>query len=258
METKELIWSIITLSEKELRRFLRIWVQTLVPPAVTTSLYFVIFGSLIGPRIGAMDGFDYIQFMIPGLIMLSVITAAYSNVVSSFYGVKFQRAIEELLISPMPNWAILFGYVVGGVARGVMIGVIVFLVSLIFYPNFEIVNYGLTILVLFLTSIMFSLMGFINAVYADSFDDIAVIPTFVLTPLIYLGGVFYSINILPDIWRNISLANPMLYVVNTFREGMLGSSDVSIPLALGMMAGFITLFTAICLYLLNKGIGIRQ
>jgi ABC-2 type transport system permease protein len=258
METKELIWSIITLSEKELRRFLRIWVQTLVPPAVTTSLYFVIFGSLIGPRIGAMDGFDYIQFMIPGLIMLSVITAAYSNVVSSFYGVKFQRAIEELLISPMPNWAILFGYVVGGVARGVMIGVIVFLVSLIFYPNFEIVNYGLTIPVLFLTSIMFSLMGFINAVYADSFDDIAVIPTFVLTPLIYLGGVFYSINILPDIWRNISLANPMLYVVNTFREGMLGSSDVSIPLALGMMAGFITLFTAICLYLLNKGIGIRQ
>ena len=258
MGTKELIWSIITLSEKELRRFMRIWVQTLVPPAVTTSLYFVIFGSLIGPRIGAMDGFDYIQFMIPGLIMLAVITAAYSNVVSSFNGVKFQRAIEELLISPMPNWAILFGYVVGGVARGVMIGVIVFLVSLVFYPNFEIENYGLTILVLFLTSIMFSLMGFINAVYADSFDDIAVIPTFVLTPLIYLGGVFYSINILPDIWRNISLANPMLYVVNTFREGMLGSSDVSIPLALGMMVGFIILFTAICLYLLNKGIGIRQ
>ena len=159
MGTKELIWSIITLSEKELRRFMRIWVQTLVPPAVTTSLYFVIFGSLIGPRIGAMDGFDYIQFM----IMLAVITAAYSNVVSSFYGVKFQRAIEELLISPMPNWAILFGYVVGGVARGVMIGVIVFLVSLVFYPNFEIENYGLTILVLFLTSIMFSLMGFINA-----------------------------------------------------------------------------------------------
>ena len=258
MGTRELIWSIITLSEKELRRFMRIWVQTLVPPAVTTSLYFVIFGSLIGPRIGAMDGFDYIQFMIPGLIMLAVIPAAYSNVVSSFYGVKFQRAIEELLISPMPNWAILLGYVVGGVARGVMIGVIVFLVSLIFYPNFEIENYGLTILVLFLTSIMFSLMGFINAVYADSFDDIAVIPTFVLTPLIYLGGVFYSINILPDIWRNISLANPMLYVVNTFREGMLGSSDVSIPLALGMMVGFIILFTAICLYLLNKGIGIRQ
>ena len=158
----------------------------------------------------------------------------------------------------MPNWAILFGYVIGGVVRGVMIGVIVFLVSLIFYPTFEIENYGLTILVLFLTSIMFSLMGFINAVYADSFDDIAVIPTFVLTPLIYLGGVFYSINILPDIWRNISLANPMLYVVNTFREGMLGSSDVSIPLALGMMVGFIILFTAICLYLLSKGVGIRQ
>ena len=158
METKELIWSIITLSEKELRRFMRIWVQTLVPPAVTTSLYFVIFGSLIGPRIGTMDGFDYIQFMIPGLIMLAVITASYSNVVSSFYGVKFQRAIEELLISPMPNWAILFGYVVGGVARGIIIGVIVFFVSFIFYPNFEIANYSLTILVLFLTSVMLSLI----------------------------------------------------------------------------------------------------
>ena len=158
----------------------------------------------------------------------------------------------------MPNWAILFGYVVGGVARGIIIGVIVFFVSFIFYPNFEIVNYSLTILVLFLTSVMFSLMGFINAIYADSFDDIAVIPTFILTPLIYLGGVFYSINILPEIWRNISLANPLLYVVNTFREGMLGTSDVSIPLALGMMVGFIILFTGICLYLLNKGIGIRK
>ena len=258
METKELIWSIITLSEKELRRFMRIWVQTLVPPAVTTSLYFVIFGSLIGPRIGAMDGFDYIQFMIPGLIMLAVITAAYSNVVSSFYGVKFQRAIEELLISPMPTWAILFGYVVGGVARGVIIGVIVFFVSLIFYPNFEIANYGLTILVLFLTSVMFSLMGFINAVFADSFDDISVIPTFVLTPLIYLGGVFYSINILPELWRQVSMANPMLYVVNTFREGMLGISDVSISFSLTMISIFIFVFTSLSLYLLNKGIGIRE
>ena len=255
---KEILNSLITLSTKEVRRFLRIWVQTLVPPAVTMSLYFIIFGSLIGPRIGTMDGLDYIQFMIPGLIMMSVITNSYANVTSSFYSVKFQRSIEELLVSPMPNWAILLGFIIGGVARGTLIGFIVFCVSLFFYPSFEVVNPGLTLLVLFLTSILFSLMGFVNAVFADSFDAISVIPTFILTPLIYLGGVFYSINILPEMWRNISMANPMLYVVNTFREGMLGISDVSIPFSLGMIFAFIGLFTGLCLYLLNKGIGIRQ
>ena len=255
---KEILNSLITLSTKEVRRFLRIWVQTLVPPAVTMSLYFIIFGSLIGPRIGTMDGLDYIQFMIPGLIMMSVITNSYANVTSSFYSVKFQRSIEELLVSPMPNWAILLGFIIGGVARGTLIGFIVFCVSLFFYPSFEVVNPGLTLLVLFLTSILFSLMGFVNAVFADSFDAISVIPTFILTPLIYLCGVFYSINILPEMWRNISMANPMLYVVNTFREGMLGISDVSIPFSLGMIFAFIGLFTGLCLYLLNKGIGIRQ
>ena len=213
---KEIFNSLITLSIKEIRRFMRIWVQTLVPPAVTMSLYFVIFGSLIGPRIGSMDGLDYIQFMIPGLIMMSVITNSYANVTSSFYGVKFQRSIEELLVSPMPNWAILLGFIIGGVSRGVLIGFIVYVVSLFFYPAFEVVNPGLTLLVLFLTAILFSLMGFINAVFADSFDDISIIPTFILTPLIYLGGVFYSINILPEFWRNVSMVNPMLYVVNTF------------------------------------------
>ena len=255
---REIFNSLVTLSTKEIRRYLRIWVQTLVPPAVTMSLYFVIFGSLIGPRIGSMDGLDYIQFMIPGLIMMSVITNSYANVTSSFYSVKFQRSIEELLVSPMPNWAILLGFIIGGVTRGVLIGFIVYIVSLFFYPAFDVVNPGLTLLVLLLTSILFSVMGFINAVFADSFDDISIIPTFILTPLIYLGGVFYSINILPEFWRNISMANPMLYVVNTFREGMLGVSDVSIPFALGMIFSFIGLFTGICLYLLNKGIGIRQ
>jgi ABC-2 type transport system permease protein len=250
--------SLWTLTVKEVRRFLRIWVQTLVPPAVTMSLYFVIFGSLIGPRIGSMDGFDYIQYMIPGLIMLSVITNSYNNVVSSFYSVKFQKSIEELLISPMPNWTILLGFVLGGVCRGVLIGIIVFGVSLLFYPDFTVANPALTITVLFLTSVLFSLMGFINAVFADSFDDISIIPTFILTPLIYLGGVFYSINILPDIWRSISMANPMLYVVNTFREGMLGVSDVSITFSLGMIITFILVLSVSCLYLLKKGTGIRQ
>ena len=254
----EILISLITLIRKEIKRYLRIWVQTLVPPAVTMSLYFVIFGSLIGPRIGSMDGLDYIQFMIPGLIMMSVITNSYANVVSSFYSVKFQKSIEELLVSPMPNWAILVGFVMGGVTRGILIGCIVFCVSLFFYPAFSIVNPMLTVLVLLLTSILFSLMGFINAIFADSFDDISIIPTFVLTPLIYLGGVFYSINILPDIWRNISMANPMLYVVNTFREGMLGVSDVSIPFALSMILLFIAILTVSCLLLLNKGVGTRQ
>jgi ABC-2 type transport system permease protein len=190
--------------------------------------------------------------------MMSVITNSYNNVVSSVYGIKFQKSIEELLISPMPNWSILLGFILGGVARGVMIGFIVYGVSLLFYPSFTIVNPLLTLLVLFLTAILFSLMGFINAVFADSFDDISIIPTFILTPLIYLGGVFYSINILPEVWRSISMANPMLYVVNTFREGMLGVSDVSIMFSLGMILGFIGLLTGACLYLLNKGIGIRE
>jgi ABC-2 type transport system permease protein len=260
MSNKELFWALLTLSQKELRRFLRIWIQTLVPPAITTALYFVIFGEVIGNNIdrSVSEGLKYIHFMIPGLIMLAVITAAYSNVVSSFYGVKFQRAIEELLISPMPNWAILLGYVIGGVVRAILVGIIVFIVSIIFEPSLQIHSYSLTILVLILTSIMFSLLGFINAIYADSFDDIAIVPTFVLTPLIYLGGVFYSIKMLPPLWQSISQVNPMLYVVNTFREGMLGISDVSITLSLLMMTAFIVIFFIICLYLLNKGVGIRE
>ena len=250
-----------TLAYKEVRRFMRIWVQTLVPPAVTMSLYFVIFGSLIGPNINIQkvtDGFEYVQYMIPGLIMMSVITNSYANVVSSFYAVKFQKSIEELLISPMPNWAILLGFVFGGVCRGILVGIIVFCVSLFFYPDFEVANPILTISVLFLTSILFSLMGFINAVFADSFDDISVIPAFVLTPLIYLGGVFYSINMLPPVWQSISKANPMLYVVNTFREGMLGTSDVSISFSLIMIIIFIFTLTSLSLYLLKKGVGIRD
>ena len=249
-----------TLASKEVRRFLRIWVQTLVPPAITMSLYFVIFGSLIGPNIKpeVTDGFAYVQYMIPGLIMMSVITNSYANVVSSFYSVKFQKSIEELLISPMPNWTILLGFIIGGVCRGVLVGIIVFIVSLFFYPDFQIASPLLTVSVLLLTSILFSLMGFINAIFADSFDDISVIPTFVLTPLIYLGGVFYSINMLSPTLQSISKANPMLYVVNTFREGMLGVSDVSVAFSLGMICVFICILTIYCLYLLNKGTGIRE
>jgi ABC-2 type transport system permease protein len=256
--TREILWSLRTLTEREIRRYLRIWVQTLVPPAVTMSLYFVIFGSLIGPRIGSMNGFDYIQFMIPGLIMMSVITNSYANVVSSFFGVKFQRSIEELLVSPMPAFIILLGFIIGGVSRGILVGIVVYLVSLFFYPDFTIHNLPLTLGVLVLTAILFSLMGFINAIFADTFDDISVVPTFVLTPLIYLGGVFYSISILPEIWQKVSLINPMLYVVNTFREGMLGVSDIDVTSALLMQLFFIIILTASCLYLLKTGKGTRQ
>jgi ABC-2 type transport system permease protein len=246
-----------TIFTKELLRFTRIWLQTILPPVITTVLYYIIFGNLIGSRIGEMDGFRYIDFIVPGLILMAVITNSYSNVVSSFFSSKFQRHVEELIISPVPNWVILGGYVAGGVARGVMVGIAVTAVSL-FFTNIQVQSYGWTLTVFTLTAILFSLAGFINAVYANSFDDISIIPTFVLTPLTYLGGVFYSINMLPPIWQQISLANPILYMVNAFRYGLLGVSDISMGVALGIVFLFIIALTGFSLYLLNRGIGIKS
>ena len=245
-----------TIAFKEIRRFMRIWVQTLVPPAITMVLYFIIFGSLIGSRIGEMGGFTYMEFVVPGLIMMSVITNSYSNVVSSFYGSKFQQHVEELLVSPTPNYIILAGYIVGGVVRGLMVGFIVTLLSL-FFTELHIHNVFVTISIVVLTAVLFSLMGFINAIYASSFDDISIIPTFVLTPLIYLGGVFYSIDLLPEFWAKVSQVNPMLYVVNAFRYGILGHSDISLTFAFSMIGVFTLLATAFCLHLLNTGKGLR-
>ena len=246
-----------TILRREIRRFMRIWPQTLLPPVITIVLYFVIFGQLIGSRIGTMSGLPYIQFVAPGLIMMSVITNSYSNVVSSFFGSKFQRNIEELLVSPTPNWIILLGYVAGGMCRGLGVGSIVTLLSL-YFADFSIHSLPVTIGIVLMTSLMFSLAVLINAIFAANFDDISIIPTFILTPLIYLGGVFYSIKILPEFWQIVSKANPMLYVVSTFREGMLGVSDVSISFSLGMILGFIFLLSGASLYLLEKGSGIRQ
>jgi ABC-2 type transport system permease protein len=236
--------------------------QTLIPPAIMIMLYFVIFGTLIGSRIGKMGGFDYMQFMVPGLIMMSVISNSYSNVVSSFFGQKFARSIEELLITPLPNYIILVGWVLGGVARGLIVGAIVALVSLLFY-KLEVVNWPLAITVVFLTSVLFSLAGFLNALFAESFDDISIVPTFILQPLIYLGGVFYSINLLPPFWKTISLANPILYMVNSFRHAILGVSDlsslgISIYFAVGMILFFIALLSSVSLWLLHTGKGIRS
>tara|TARA_B110000858_G_scaffold195960_1_gene253587 strand:- start:39965 stop:40738 length:774 start_codon:yes stop_codon:yes gene_type:complete len=246
-----------TIVIKEIRRFSRIWLQTLVPPAITIGLYFVIFGNLVGSRIGEMGGFQYMEFIVPGLIMMSVIQNSYSNVVSSFFSHKFQHSVEELLVSPVPNYIILSGFVVGGMARGLAVGTIVTLMSL-FFANLEIQNLVITVSVVLLTSIVFALAGFINALFANSFDDISIIPTFVLVPLIYLGGVFYSVELLPPFWKFVSALNPIFYMVNTFRYGILGASDVDIKWAFFILCVFIVILFTSCIFLLRRGTGLRS
>ena len=246
-----------TIVRKEITRILRIWGQTVVPPAITMTLYFIIFGNLIGRRIGEMGGFDYMQFIVPGLVMMSVITNSYGNVVSSFFGARFGRHIEELLISPLPNWIILAGYVTGALARGLMVGAVVLLVSL-FFTEPRIEHPLITVSVLILTAIVFAMAGLINAIFAQKFDDIAIIPTFVLTPLTYLGGVFYSISLLPEFWQKVSAFNPILYMVNGFRYGILGVSDVDLTHAYVIIGVFVVVLATACLYLLNRGTGLRS
>lgn len=247
----------ITIFYKEIRRFTRIWPQTLLPPAITTSLYFLIFGRLIGDRIGTVNGQTYMDYIVPGIILMSVISHSYSNVVSSFYSTKFQRHIEELLVAPIPNPVILLGYVGGGVARGLLVGTVVAGIAM-FFTQFTIQNIGLAIAVAFCTALLFALAGFINAVFADSFDDISIIPNFVLTPLSYLGGVFYSIDMLPSIWQTVAQANPILYMINAFRYSLIGLSDIDIMFALTMTVGCIVLLTVLALWLLHKGVGIKH
>ena len=246
-----------TIIRREINRILRIWAQTLLPPAITISLYFIIFGSIIGKRIGDMGGFDYMQFIVPGLIMMSVIQNSYGNIVSSFFGAKFGRHIEELLISPLPNWVILAGYVTGSMFRGLLVGAVVTLVAL-FFTHLQVHNWAITISVVLLTSMVFSLAGLINAIYAQKFDDITIVPTFILTPLTYLGGVFYSVSLLPPFWETVSSINPILYMVNAFRYGMLGVSDVPVLPAFAIIVVFVLLLGGICLYLLQKGVGLRS
>lgn len=245
-----------TIVRKEFYRFLRIWPQTLLPPAITTALYFLIFGKLIGDRIGTVHGVSYMDYIVPGIILMSVITHSYANVVSSFYSTKFQRNIEELLVSPVPNWVILAGYISGGILRGVLVGVVVAVISLFFAPM-TIQNPWMAISVVLLTATLFALAGFINAILAESFDDISIIPNFVLTPLSYLGGVFYSVDMLPLIWQHISLGNPILYMVNAFRFSVITVTDVDVSLAFLITGGFIFLLTVFSLWLLHRGTGIK-
>ncbi|QSP94117.1 ABC transporter permease [Marinobacter salinisoli] len=257
MKTSAMFTAYSTIVTREVRRFTRIWAQTLLPPVVTMTLYFIIFGNLIGSRIGEMGGFDYMAFIVPGLIMMAVITNSYANVVSSFFSMKFQRSIEELLVSPVPNWVILAGYVSGGMARGLSIGLLVTILSLAF-TDLSIHSLPMMMVIVFLTSALFSLGGFINAMLATKFDDISIVPTFVLTPLTYLGGVFYSIDLLPEFWQGVSLLNPILYMVNGFRYGILGVSDVNPYVSLGMIVVFIAALAFVALRMLARGKGIRH
>jgi ABC-2 type transport system permease protein len=246
-----------TIVIREFGRIIRIWAQTIVPPAITATLYFIIFGSLIGRRIGDMGGYSYIQYIAPGLIMMSVITNSYGNVVSSFFGAKFGKHIEELLVSPLPDWLIVAGYMVGGIARGLIVGAVVTVITLLF-THLEIHNIGVVISAVVLSSMVFSLAGMINAVFAKNFDQITFIPTFVLTPLTYLGGVFYTITLLPEWAQHISHANPILYMVNAFRYGFLGVSDVDVGLAYAIMIGAAVVLFGSCVWLLHRGVGTRE
>lgn len=246
-----------TLAGKEIHRFLRIWPQTLLPPLVTTSLYFLIFGALMGPRIGPMGGVSYIDYIVPGIVLMAVINHSYANVVSSFFSAKFQRHIEEMLISPMPSWVILAGYVTGGMFRGLVIGSLVLGVSFLFTDP-RISHPGLAISMALLTSLLFSLAGLINATFANSFDDISIIPNFVLTPLVYLGGVFYSVTLLPSPWHTLSLFNPILYMINAFRFGFLGQADVAVETAFLLVEGMILLLGGFSWFLLHRGVGIKH
>lgn len=257
MNTRQLLISLWTMVVKEVRRFLRIWPQTLVPPSITMTMYFIIFGNLIGSRVGEMHGISYMSYIVPGLIMMSVITNSYSNVASSFFSNKFQRSVEEMMVSPMPNWVILAGFVIGGAARGLGVGLIVTVVSF-FFTDLNLHHPLLTLAVVIMTALLFSIGGFINALLAKKFDDISIIPIFVLTPLTYLGGVFYSIDLLPEFWQNVTMINPILYMVNAFRYGILGISDIPVSGALIAIAAFIIVFWYLALWMLNRGKGIRS
>jgi ABC-2 type transport system permease protein len=247
-----------TIIRKEMSRVLRIWIQTIVPPGITMTLYFIIFGNLIGSRIGPMEDFSYMQYIAPGLIMMSVITNSYGNVVSSFFGAKFSGHVEEMLVSPMSNAAIIIGHVAGGVLRGLLVGAVVTVIAL-FFTRLTVDNPLVVVSVVLLTSVVFSLAGFINAVFARKFDDISIVPTFVLTPLTYLGGVFYSINLLPEYAQVITKMNPIYYMVNAFRYGILGENiDINIGLSYAILLGFVVLLFAACVLLMNRGVGIRE
>jgi len=246
-----------TILRREITRFLRIWSQTLLPSMISTTLYFIIFGNLIGPRIGEMDGIRYIEYIVSGLIMMAIITNSYGNVVASFFSAKFQRNIEEMLVSPLSHQSIFWGFILGGVARGVVVGILVTIISM-FFTKLHILHVGLTVLIGILSALLFSLAGLMNGIFSKKFDDINIVPTFILTPLTYLGGVFYSIDLLPRFWQGATYGNPIFYLIDAFRFGMLGDSFVDINLSLSVTMSFILVLYILSLWLLKKGVGIKS
>ena len=246
-----------TIIRREFLRMMRIASQVFLPPVITTTLYFIIFGRMIGPRIGSINGISYPEFIAPGLIMMTVIINSYSNVSTSLFSVRFQKNIEEILVSPLHNGLILLGYVSGGILRGVIVSILVYLIAW-FFIGLEMNHLPITLLVVILVATTFSLAGFTNAMIARNFDDVALIPTFVLTPLTYLGGVFYANSMLPPFWQKISALNPILYMVNAFRHAILGKGDVNMPVAIGVTVFLVVAFTLLNLVLLKKGIGLRD
>ena len=246
-----------TIVRREVMRILRIWTQTLIPPAITMTLYFLIFGKLIGSQVREMDGVRYMDFIVPGLVMMSVIQNSYGNISSSFFGAKFGRHVEELLVSPMPNWVILTGYVAGAVLRGIMVGAIVLCIAMLF-TKVRVPHPLVMVSSVLLGATIFSLAGFVNAVYAKKFDDIAIVPTFILTPLTYLGGVFYSVKLLPGPAEAATHLNPIFYMVNAFRYGLLGVSDVPLWIAYALMLAFVVALASLGLWLLKRGVGLRS
>lgn len=257
MDTAHQFVALKTIVRREIVRFTRIWTQTILPPVITTTLYYLIFGTLIGPRIGKIGEYSYIQYIVPGLIMMSIITNSYANVVASFYGAKFQRNIDEMLVSPMPNYIIVLGFAMGGIARGLCVGIAVTLVSFLF-TDLHIQSLLIIVTTAFLTATLFSFAGLINAIFANSFDDINIVPTFVLTPLTYLGGVFYSITMLSEFWQHVSLANPILYMVNVFRFGILGISDIPVAVSYSVILAFTVALFFVSLYLIQRSTGLRS
>lgn len=246
-----------TLLRKEIVRFLRIWSQTLLPPAITITLYFIIFGKMIGSQINDIQGFTYIEFIVPGLTMMSIMTNAYANTSSTFFSAKFSKSIEEMLVSSMPNYIILLGYILSGAFRGLLVGAIVLLIGCLF-TQIEILHIWLVLVMAVSSALLFSTGGLINAIFAKKFDDVSFLPTFVLTPLTYLGGVFYSIQQLPTIWKTLSSLNPILYIVDGFRYGMLGVSDIPIFISIFIVLFLFIVLSIWAMYLLQKGVGLRS
>jgi ABC-2 type transport system permease protein len=257
MNKEQLLTAYWTITRKECVRFLRIWKQTLLPSVVTTGLYYVIFGTFIGSQIAPISGHTYMQFIVPGLVMMAVITNSFANVASSFFGSKFQRDVEELLVSPTPSWVMIAGYVTGGVLRGLLVGALVLGVAL-FFTQLTVYNWAIVIGFLLLTAILFSLAGLFNAAFAKKFDDTMIVPTFVLTPLTYLGGVFYSIHALPSLWQMVSQANPVLYMVSGFRYGFLGIADVNIFVSLSILVVLSIALIAANLFVFSRGYGLKN